>query len=44
MPLTDTAIKKAKPEIKQRKLCDERGLFLLISPKGGKWWRFKYLF
>ncbi len=44
MPLTDTAIKKAKPEAKQRKLYDERGLFLLISPKGGKWWRFKYLF
>ncbi len=40
MPLTDTAIKKAK----QRKLYDERGLFLLISPKGGKWWWFKYLF
>ena len=44
MSLTDTAIKKAKPEAKQRKLYDERGLFLLISPKGGKWWRFKYLF
>jgi hypothetical protein len=44
MPLTDTAIKKAKPEAKHRKLYDERGLFLLISPKGGKWWRFKYLF
>ena len=44
MPLTDTAIKKAKPEAKQRKLYDQRGLFLLISPKGGKWWRFKYLF
>jgi len=44
MPLTDTAIKKAKPDAKQRKLYDERGLFLLISPKGGKWWRFKYQF
>ena len=44
MPLTDTAIKKAKPAVKQRKLFDERGLYLLISPKGGKWWRFKYLF
>lgn len=44
MPLTDTAIKKAKPKGKQYKLFDERGLFLLISPKGGKWWRFKYLF
>lgn len=44
MALTDTAIKKAKPEAKQRKLFDGRGLFLLISPKGGKWWRFKYRF
>lgn len=44
MPLTDTAIRKAKPDTKQRKLYDERGLFLLISPKGGKWWRFKYQF
>ena len=31
MPLTDTAIRRAKPEAKQRKLFDERGLFLLIS-------------
>jgi len=44
MSLADTAIKKAKPEAKQRKLYNERGLSLLISPKGGKWWRFKYLF
>jgi integrase len=42
MPLTDTAIKKAKIGTKARKLYDERGLFLIISPKGGKWWRFKY--
>jgi integrase len=44
MPLTNTAIRKAKPEAKQRKLYDERGLFLLVSPKGGKWWRFRYQF
>ena len=44
MPLTDVAIKKAKPEAKQRKLFDERGLFLIVTPKGGKWWRFKYRF
>lgn len=44
MPLTDTAIKKAKPKEKQYKLFDERGLFLIITPKGGKWWRFKYRF
>lgn len=44
MALTDTAIKKAKPAKKQYKLFDERGLFLLVAPKGGKWWRFKYRF
>ncbi len=44
MPLTDTGIRKAKPEAKQRKLFDERGLFLLVKPNGGKWWRFKYRF
>lgn len=44
MALTDTAIKKAKPEAKARKLFDERGLFLLVTPTGGKWWRFKYRF
>ncbi|HGX94086.1 MAG TPA: DUF4102 domain-containing protein [Candidatus Tenderia sp.] len=44
MPLTDTAIKKAKPKGKQYKLFDERGLFLILTPKGGKWWRFKYRF
>lgn len=44
MPLTNTAIKNAKPGPKQRKLFDGGGLFLLVSPKGGKWWRFKYRF
>ena len=33
MPLTDTAIRKAKPEAKQRKLYDERGLFLHQSTR-----------
>jgi len=44
MPLTETAIRKTKPDIKPRKMFDERGLFLLINTKGGKWWRFKYRF
>lgn len=44
MALTDTAIRNAKPETSPRKLFDERGLFLLVSPNGGKWWRFKYRF
>ena len=44
MPLTDTAIRNAKPGEKPRKLADERGLFILVTPKGGKWWRLKYRF
>jgi integrase len=42
MPLTDTAIKNAKPGKAQRKLTDEKGLYLLIHPNGSKYWRFKY--
>jgi integrase len=46
MPLTDTAIRNAKPkpDKKQLKLFDSRGLFLLVSPSGGKWWRLRYRF
>ena len=42
MPLTDTAIRNAKPTQKPYKLFDERGLYLEVSPAGGKWWRLKY--
>ncbi len=42
MPLTDTAIRQAKPQAKPYKLTDERGLFLLVQPSGSKLWRFKY--
>jgi integrase len=42
--LTDSAIRNAKPQAKAFKLFDERGLFLLVSPTGGKLWRFKYRF
>lgn len=44
MPLTDTQIKGAKPESKPRKLADEKGLYLLVQPTGGKLWRLKYRF
>ncbi len=44
MALTDTAIRKAKPSAKPIKLFDERGLFLIVTPSGGKWWRFRYKF
>ena len=44
MPLTDIAISSAKPTEKPYKLYDEGGLFLIVTPNGGKWWRFKYRF
>jgi len=40
--LTNTAVQNAKPGKTTRKLFDERGLYLEISPAGGKWWRLKY--
>lgn len=42
MPLTDMAVKQAKPKDKPYKLADDRGLFLLVQPGGSKLWRFKY--
>jgi integrase len=44
MSLSDTAIRNAKPTAKPYKLSDEKGLFLLVKPSGGKWWRYKYRF
>lgn len=44
VPLTDITIRNAKPGLKPAKLFDERGLFLLVTPSGGKWWRLKYRF
>ena len=44
MPLTDTSIRSAKPRRKPIRLFDGGGLYLEISPTGGKWWRFKYRF
>jgi integrase len=44
MPLTDTAIRNAKAEEKDRKLTDGAGLYLFVTSKGGKLWRFKYRF
>lgn len=44
MPLTDSAIRNAKPKEKQYKMTDGSGLYLLVTPKGGKWWRLDYRF
>jgi integrase len=42
MPLTHAQIRNAKPGPKPVKLADGGGLFLLVAPTGGKWWRIKY--
>ena len=42
MPLTETAIRNAKPSDKPLKLFDGEGLHLFVSPSGGKLWRLKY--
>jgi integrase len=44
MPLTDVVIRNAKPAAKAFKLYDSGGLYLEVSPLGGKWWRLKYRF
>lgn len=40
--LTDTQIRLAKPRDRAYKIFDADGLYLQVSPQGGKWWRFKY--
>lgn len=40
--LTVKQIEHAKPQKKEYKLYDENGLVLLITPSGGKYFRFKY--
>jgi len=50
MTLTTKIIEEAKPGInsqgnpteKSYKISDSGGLFLLVTPSGGKWWRLKY--
>lgn len=42
MPLSDVAVRKAKPHAKPRKLADGGGLYLLVNPSGSKLWRWKY--
>lgn len=42
MSLTATEVKQAKPKEKPYKLADGKGLYLLVNPKGHKYWRYKY--
>jgi integrase len=42
MALTDKEIQALKPKDKKYKVADADGLYLLIHPKYGKYWYFKY--
>ena len=42
MPLTETAIRAAKPRETPYKITDGAGLALVIAPNGSKWWRWRY--
>ena len=40
--LSELRISKAKPKANAYKLADGDGMYLEITPAGGKWWRLKY--
>ena len=42
MALTDTTIRNAKAREREYKLSDSGGLYLLVTPAGGKLWRQKF--
>jgi integrase len=44
MALTDIQVKTAKPKEKDYKLADGDGLYIQVTTRGGKWWRFRYQF
>lgn len=44
MSLSAVAVSNARPREKAYKLSDDRGLYLLVTPKGSRYWRFKYRF
>jgi integrase len=42
--LSEVRIRSIKPSEKNQKLYDEKGLYLLVTRKGKKYWRFDYRF
>ncbi len=42
MALSELRLRSEKPGEKPKKLSDAGGLYLLVVPNGGKWWRLKY--
>jgi len=44
MPLTDVQIRSIAPIERMQRFFDAKGLYLEVTPKGGKYWRYKYRF
>ena len=44
MKLTHLQVSSAKPKEKPYRLSDGNGLYLQVTPTGGKWWRFRYFY
>jgi integrase len=44
MPLTDTRVRNVKPQAKAYKLSDGGGMYLLVTPDRGRYWRLDYRF
>jgi hypothetical protein len=42
MALTDVAVRNAKPRATAYKLADGDGMYLLVKPDGGRYWRLDY--
>src|SRR6266403_224232 len=40
--LNEARIRASRPKEKPYKLFDERGLFMLVTPSGGRLWRLRY--
>jgi integrase len=43
-PLSEIKLRNAKPQAKAYKIFDGGGLYLFVTPSGGKLWHFKYRF
>lgn len=44
MPLTDVVLRNLRPREKSFKVFDGGGLYIEVTPAGGRLWRFKYCF
>lgn len=42
MPLTVAALRNAKAKSKPIRLYDSGGLYVEVTPSGGRWWRWSY--